>query len=39
MSILLLSYLMRNVLIEINWKVLVMRVLPLPVFFMKIMRG
>jgi len=27
-----------NYLIELNWKILVLGILPLPVFFMKIMR-
>lgn len=35
-TFLILVYLVGNVIIELNWKILVMRVLPLPVFFMKV---
>merc|ERR1712173_175126 len=33
-----LGYVFSNVMIEVNWKLLVLRVLPLPVFFVKVMR-
>jgi len=39
MVILIIVYVVRNFMIEMNWKVLVMGVLPLPVFFMKIIMG
>jgi len=35
-TILITIYVIRNFMIELNWKVLVIRILPLPVFFMKI---
>lgn len=34
---LLITYVLRRLMIELNWKILVIGVLPLPVFFMKIM--
>jgi len=39
MVFLLLTYLIGNSIIELNWKILVLRVLPLPVFFVKVMGG
>lgn len=39
MTLLLLVYLLGNTMIELNWKVLVMGVLPLPVFFIKVIMG
>jgi hypothetical protein len=36
-TLLMMSYLSGNFFIEINWKVLVIRVIPLPVFFIKVM--
>lgn len=38
-TLLILTYLIGNALIEFNWKLLIVRVLPLPAFFIKIMRG
>jgi len=38
-TILIIIYVIRNIMIELNWKLLVMGVLPLPVFFIKIIRG
>jgi len=35
-TILIIIYVVRNFMIELNWKVLVIRILPLPVFFIKI---
>jgi len=35
-TILIIIYVLRNFMIELNWKVLVIRILPLPVFFIKI---
>lgn len=39
MIVLLLFYLVGNIVIEVNWKMLAIRVLPLPVFFMKVIRS
>jgi len=39
MTILIILYVVGNFMIELNWKVLVAGVLPLPVFFIKIMGG
>lgn len=39
MIMLIIMYLSRNVVIELNWKILVMGVLPLPAFFIKIIRS
>lgn len=36
MTLLILTYLTGNILIELNWKLLIVRVLPLPAFFIKI---
>jgi len=36
MVVLIVIYVVRNFTIELNWKMLVIRVLPLPVFFMKV---
>jgi len=38
-TMLILSYVVGNSMIELNWKMLVVRVLPLPAFFMKVMRS
>jgi len=37
MTILIINYVVRNFMIELNWKMLVIGILPLPVFFIKIM--
>jgi len=37
-TILIIIYVIRNFMIELNWKILVIGILPLPVFFMKIIR-
>jgi len=39
MTILIILYVVRNFIIELNWKILVIGVLPLPVFFIKVIRG
>jgi len=39
MTILLLIYVVTNVIVEVGWKIIVLRVLPLPVFFIKVIGG
>jgi len=38
-TILIIIYVIRNFMIELNWKMLVIGILPLPVFFMKVIGG
>jgi len=39
MTLLLLLYLVGNCMVELNWKLLALRVLPLPAFFIKVSRS